>query len=446
MIIGAGIAGLLAAAACRDAGWSVVVLERDQLDGAGPRPGVPQGGHAHIYLQRGLAAAQQLVPALTAELRAAGAVPFNTAAIAWRAEKGWYPPGALTYEVLSMTRPLFESVLRRTVLEAGGIELRTGVRVSGLSTGPTGRGWHVRCGYPDAETDSVPADLVVDASGRSTRMVSWLAGLGLPDPPIRRVDARVGYATRMYADAPDLGSLEGVVVQATPERPSGAAALPVEGGRWLVGLIGYGENRPPRDEDAFAGFTARLVDPCVADFIAAASSCGGVAIHRQTENRHHHFERLRPWPEGLLPIGDSFISLNPIYGQGITVAAQQAVLLRAELHRRGPVPDTARLVRRFARVGRVPWQVATGQDRRQPTCSVPPSRFGALADRWALTVQDLAVHGDLRAYAALSRLYHLLAPPRVLLDPRLILAAARTAVRGRPEPVPRPSSIPGPPS
>lgn len=212
-----------------------------------------------------------------------------------------------------------------------------------------------------------------------------------------------------------------------------------------MGLIGYGDDRPPRDDDAFAAFTQRLVDPCIADFITAARPGGAVAIHRQTENRHHHFERLRRWPDGLLPIGDAFVSLNPIYGQGVTVAAQQALLLRDELRRRHAAPDTARLVRRFAKVARLPWQVATGQDRRHPSCPDPPTRMAAVTDRWVLMVQSLAVHGDLRALAALSRLYHLLAPPRVLLDPRLALAAARAAVRGFPEPVPRPASIPGPP-
>lgn len=183
VVIGAGIAGLLAAAACRDAGDQVLLLERDGLDGIGPRPGVPQGAHAHIYLQRGLLAAERLVPGLTGELRAAGAVPFNTAAIAWRAEKGWYPAGELTFEVLSMTRPLFESVLRRTVLAPGGIDMRTGVRVSGL--GRDGRRWQVHSvathSHGDA-ADPEPADRVVDASGRSTRILTWLNALGWPAP------------------------------------------------------------------------------------------------------------------------------------------------------------------------------------------------------------------------------------------------------------------------
>lgn len=439
MVIGAGVAGLFAAAAASGAGCPVVVLERDHFDRPGPRPGVPQGTQAHVYLLRGLQAADELLPGLTADLRAAGAVPFDTGATAWRAELGWYPSGALRYEVLSMTRPLFESVLRRRALQAGGVELRTGIRVNGLSRGPGGQ-WRVDC----AGAEPVTADLVVDASGRSSRLAVWLAALGLPAPAVEEVDARVGYATRLYHQGPDLGPLSGLVIQATPARPTGSAVLPVENGQHVVGVIGYGEHRPPRDEDGFLALIRGLTDPCIADFVAAAQPCGPVAIHRQTANRHHHFERLRSWPDGLLPIGDSFVSLNPTYGQGVAVAAGQAVVLRRALRATGGAPDTRSLVRRFGALVRWPWQVATGQDLRQPSCPGRLSRSAALADAWVLTVQKLAVHGNVRAFATLNGVYHLLTPPSVLVHPALLLAAGRARVFGYPRPVARPAALPGP--
>jgi 2-polyprenyl-6-methoxyphenol hydroxylase-like FAD-dependent oxidoreductase len=324
-------------------------------------------------------------------------------------------------------------------LQAGGVDLRAGVRVNGLARGPGGQ-WRVDC----ADGEPVGADLVVDASGRSSRLPVWLAALGVPVPEVEEIDARTGYATRVYHDGPDLGPLSGLVIQATPGRPTGSAVLPVENGRHLVGVIGYGDHRPPRDEDGFLALIRGLTDPCVADFVAAARPCGPVVVHRQTANRHHHYERLRSWPAGLLPIGDSFVSLNPIYGQGITVAAGQAVALRTALRATGR-PDTRSLVRRFAGLARLPWQVATGQDLRQPSCPGRPSRSAALSNAWVLTVQKLAVHGNLRAYAALNRVYHLLAPPSVLVHPALLLAAARARVFGYPPPVARPTGVPGPP-
>ncbi len=436
MVIGAGVAGLFAAAACRGAGCPVVILERDHLDRPGPRAGVPQGSQPHVYLLRGLRAAEELVPGLTDDLRAAGARPFDTAAAAWRAERGWYPTGGRPFEVLSLTRPLFESELRRRVLGLG-VDLRTGARVTQLARA-AGQRWLV--GRDGA--DPVTADLVVDTSGRSTRILTWLDALGVPRPAVEHIDGRVGYATRMFVDAPDLGGRSGIVLLASPQRPVGAAVLPVENDRWLVGLGGYGDQRPPRDEAGFTAFAGRLVDPCVADFMAAARPCGAVSIHRQTANRHHHFERIRRWPAGLLPLGDAFVCFNPIYGQGITVAAAQALQLRDALRRAPGMPDSGTLIRRFAAVARLPWQIATGQDLRQPACPGHPSRLGALTNRWVLTVQDLAVHGDLRALAALNRLYHLTASPTVLAHPALVAGAIRAALFGAGQATTRPLELP----
>ena len=234
VVVGASLAGMLAAAASAGAGRSVTVLERDTLpQGPRPRDGVPQGRHAHVYLQRGLEALEELLPGFGAELRAAGAVPFDTGALAWLGELGWAPP-ARQFDVVSATRPLFEHLVLQRVRAIPGVTVRDGVRVVGLRRG-TGGGsaWAVDV----ADGGSVPADLVVDASGRASRLPSWLAGVGVGPAAVSEVDARIGYSTRVLRlDARRVGPA-GVVLLQTPGTRRGGLALPDAWFKPAVGLV-----------------------------------------------------------------------------------------------------------------------------------------------------------------------------------------------------------------
>jgi 2-polyprenyl-6-methoxyphenol hydroxylase-like FAD-dependent oxidoreductase len=425
VVVGASLAGLFAAAAAAGAGHTVTVIERDELTVSTlERPGVPQGQQPHVFLLRGLLAAESLIPGLRGDLESAGSVPFDSATLAWLGEQGWAPYQHSAFEVLSLTRPLFEQVVRRRVLALSGIELLAGRRVTGLR--PDRAGWLVEMD----EDEPVGADLVVDASGRASRMPQWLAALGIAVPPVDLVDARMGYASRMYTAAPAMGRLSGIVLQATPRTPVGGLVVPVQDDCWLVLALGMGDRRPPRDNDGFEKFLGELPDPAVADFVRSATPVGDVVVHRQTANSRRHYERLRDWPDGLISIGDAFCSFNPVYGQGITVSACEAVLLGKALQTRLRSGDSRRLLRRFAKMAALPWQIAIGQDLRHPSTEGRQSFQQALSNAWVRQVAALGVHGNDRAVNTLTRLFHLMGPPRMLLHPALFGAAIRARVIG----------------
>jgi len=253
----------------------------------------------------------------------------------------------------------------------------------------------------------------------------------------------VGYAARTYALPPDAVVPKGVVLLVTPETLTGATALPVEGGRWLITPVGVGPRRPPRDVAEFEEFLRGLADPAIAEVAAAGRPLGEVHLHRQTANRRHHYEQLRGWPPGLLVLGDALCAFNPVYGQGITVAACQAVALRAALKRGARPAGLRRLQRRFARLAALPWAIAAGQDLRLPTSEGAESRAQSLFGAWAGEVGQLAAHGDARATMALARVYHLMASPVVLAHPALLLASVRARMRGAGRPNPRPPILRG---
>jgi 2-polyprenyl-6-methoxyphenol hydroxylase-like FAD-dependent oxidoreductase len=440
VIVGASLAGAFAAAAAGAAGCSVTVLERDVLPSKGPEPrsGVPQGRQPHVFLYRGLLAVEQLLPGLGAEMLEAGAVTFDTGDLAWLGEFGWLPPGPRQFEVFSASRPLFEHLVLRRVRATPGVQVRDGIRVESVRRGgPGGRRWSVELADGSIEA----ADLVLDASGRASRLPSWLAATGVGPVEISEVDARIGYATREYALRPGQVKPAGIVVQQIPQTLAGGIALPVEGDRWLVGAIGSGERRPPRDAAGFARFLDGLRDPALSEIIRTAQPLGDIAVHRQTANRRHHYERLRDWPGGLLVMGDALCSFNPIYGQGITVAACEALLLRRALANGLRQGDERRLLRRFCKVAALPWAIATGEDVRYPTCAAKASPGQALLHRWTSELGRLSAHGNVLAQSSTARVYHLMAPPWLLFRPGLLAAALRARVRGYGPPAPRPQIL-----
>jgi len=436
VVVGASVAGLFAAAAAAGRGNSVTVLERDILPG-GPKPraGVPQGEQPHVFLFRGLLALEELLPGSRQELLGLGAVPLDTGELPWLAEQGWLPVGQRAFEVLSVTRPLFEHVVRCKVEGLPGVQIRAGSKVVGLRR--CDQWWEV--GLADGST--VLADLVVDASGRSSRLPVWLADAGVGAAPVSTVDAGVGYATRMYAAAPFQVGAVGVVIQQTPATLAGGMALPVEGSRWLVGAFGCAEHRPPRDAAGFVSFLQRLPDPALAELVRHAEPVSNVAVHRQTANRRHYYEQVPNWPDGLLVVGDALCAFNPIYGQGITVAACEALLLRRALAA-GLEPGYARrLLRKFATVMFLPWAIAASEDLRYPTSTGRQHLPQALLGRWTRQLGRLAIHGNRRAYAVLGRVYHLMGSPALLFHPALVAAALQARLTGYGSPAPRPAAL-----
>lgn len=420
VVLGAGLAGLWVAAAASSSGARVLLLDHDQ-DPGGPssRAGVPQGAQPHVLLHRGLRAGEDLLPGLHDELLAAGAIRVDTGLLPWLGEHGWLPAQP-SYDVLSLTRPLFEHLVRRRVLALPGVDVRWDAKVTGLARGDGI--WRVQVARgPDAT-----GPLVVDATGRSTRLPRWLGALGVPTPEPAVVDARLGYATQLLEGGPDPGDLPGVVVQATPGSPVGGMALPVEGRRWLVTGLGFGSRRPPRDRDGFAGFLAALPDPALSAILHSGRAVGEVQVHRQTGNRRQQYARSRSWPEGLLAVGDALCCFDPVYGQGVTVSARQALLVRTALRSSSPrLVNTARLLRRLDRVAGFPWAVAIGQDLQMPSSSGRQTWMQAAVSAWASAVARRAVHGDTRAQQVLMSTYHLEGAPIALLHPTLIASVVR---------------------
>lgn len=431
VVIGAGMAGLTAARALGDAYERVTVIERDALPAVpAPRRGVPQGRQLHVLLVRGARALEELFPGFLDELTAAGAVPADT-----QGEALWYLDGHLVRRAPSglvsygAGRPLVEHLVRARVAALPGVRFAEATEVLGPVVSPDGRrvtGVRVRPlrAAGAAAEEVLPADLVVDASGRGSRAPHWLAETGRPRPETTRVRADVVYVTRHFRREPHhLGGLRGVAYQAHPGAPRGGAVLSVDGDRFAVVLHGQFGEEPPTDPAGMLAYAKRLPGPEAAEVLRTAEPLDEPVRMRYPAGTRHHYERLDRHLGGFLVTGDALCSFNPAYGQGMTAAAQQALVLRRFLAEgAGDLPR--RFFRAAARAVDTPWLLATGGDLRFPEAAGRRGPADRLLDAY-LTRYRAAASVD----AALGRTFlavaHMVEPPARLMAPGRVLRVLR---------------------
>ncbi|NUS17945.1 MAG: FAD-dependent oxidoreductase [Streptomyces sp.] len=434
VVLGGSHTGMLAAAALTGLAERVVVVERDELPaGPAPRKGLPQARHAHMLWSGGVHALEELLPGVTGELRAAGArrAPVTTDMVVLSAH-GWFRRWPESHHVILAGRDLLDATLRTRVLASSPVELLDGTEALGL-VGDAEAVTGVRVRERDGQERTIDAGLVVDASGRGSGTPGWLTGLGLPAPEQREVDSGLAYASRLYLapeQARDGFPVVNVQSDARADGPGRAGfLLPIENGRWIVTLNGTRGGEPTSANasgDDFVRFAREsLRHPVIGQLLERAEPLSEVAFTRTTVNRRYFYERMRAWPDNFTVLGDALAAYNPVYGHGLAVGAQSAVILRDVVRRYGwGVPGVARRVQKaVARPVGAAWDLATGQDVFYPgaTESGPTGR-----DRLVAAYVDrlmYAATGNGRIARRVTDVTSLERRAEVLLAPTVLLGA-----------------------
>jgi 2-polyprenyl-6-methoxyphenol hydroxylase-like FAD-dependent oxidoreductase len=429
VVLGAGMAGLLAARVLADAYAQVTVIDRDQLpEGSAQRRGVPQGHHIHALLARGQQALEELFPGLTAELVAQGVPAGDMLANARVFLSGHRLRQTHTgLLLLCASRPVLEGHVRARVRALPNVAFQDSRDIMGLAATPDGRrvtGARVQRREGGNGEEVLDADLVVDATGRGSRTPVWLEALGYGRPARDQVRIGLGYATRTYRLPPgalggDLAALHGL----TPQHPRGGAFQVVDAGRLMVTLGGVLGDHPPTDPDGFLAFARSLRFPDIYETISDAEPLDDPVGFRFPASVRHRYERLPRFPDGLLVLGDAVSSFNPIYGQGITVAALEALALRRHLEP-GIQPQPRRFFAEVARLVDVPWDIAAGGDLAFP--GVPGRRplKVRLVSAYLTRLHAAAAH-DATLASAFVRVIGMVAPPHSLLGPGVTVRVLR---------------------
>ncbi len=422
VVLGASMAGLLATRVLADTYRNVTVIDRDAMPEIGAhRRGVPQGRHHHALQPRGAAVLEELFPGFTADAVQAGASSGDVLAhCRWmlsgyrlRQAKG----GVLG---LIASRPFLEGQVRARVEALPGVTFVERADIAGLTATAGRRVTGVLVRDQAGEHAQLAADLVVDATGRGSRTPVWLAEWGYQPPAEERIDIGLGYATRTYRLRPGaLGSDGMVLIGATPDNPRMGVLGMLEGGRHMLTLGGVLGDHPPTDPAGFEAFAASLPFADISEAIVGAQPLDNPVAFRFPAAVRRRYECLHQFPDGLLVLGDAVCSFNPVYGQGMTVVANQALVLRRFLaHHTNPAPG--RYFRAIAKTIDPPWELAVSADLALPGVPGTRTRRIRIANAYlprllAAASSDVALGtAYIRVLGLLDRAEGLLRPDRVL--------------------------------
>jgi 2-polyprenyl-6-methoxyphenol hydroxylase-like FAD-dependent oxidoreductase len=446
IVIGASIGGLLAARVLANHFAEVTLLERDSFPAAGEnRKGVPQGRHAHVVLAQGLQIMEGYFPGLTARLISLGADYGDVSDLArWFHEGGYHRPTVSDVNAINISRPRLEAEVRARVLSLPNVQAVEGCDVLGLLSSPdNGRitGVQLIRRKAGSAAENMMADLVVDASGRGSRSPVWLEALGYARPEEDAVKIGVTYTSCQYRRQPEhMPGVNALVVAAAPDNPRGGVLLSQEGNRWMLTVAAYLGEQIPQDQVGLLAFVRSMATPALYDVVATAEPIGDPVPHRIPSNLRRRYERLGRFPAGYLVLGDALCSFNPIYGQGMSVAAMEAAALDGCL-----AQGEARLAQRFFKqadkIIEIPWSTAVGNDLRFPEVEGPRNGMVRFIN-WYLEKLHRAAQHDPVVSVAFLQVVNLMAAPPSVMRPGIVwrvlrgnlLQAAKVHLEIRPQP------------
>lgn len=439
-VIGGSIAGLWAARVLSDHFEQVTVIDRDHFpETPEARKGVPQGRQVHVLLVRGQQIMDQLFPGITAELEADGVtmLRWTEDTYSYGTNGKWSAPFPFGYRTMACSRILLEWHIRRRLAQYSNVRFLEGRQVVGLLTNPdqtqvTG----VRLNATGAERASVgeetlAADLVVDASGRESHAPEWLTALGYTAPEEVVLDSHVGYATRFYQPPAGFQARwKSLLIQSRSGNTSRSGLIyPIENGQWMALMVGVNVELPA-DDDAYLDFARNLPQPDMLNALKASEPLSPVYRYQRTANQRRHYEALDRLPESFILMGDAVCAFNPVFGQGMSVSAIEALMLGDELKRGENAGFAARFQKNVGKIVATPWQLATSEDAR----NLKPGETVSLGTRLLRFYMDHLlglVSGDPQVGRAFFDVMHLIKPPTVLFAPPVALKVFRSMLTKR---------------
>lgn len=333
VVIGSSVAGLCAAKLLSEYYERITLYERDPLpDRPVNRSAIPQGDHVHLLMARGAEELEKVFPGLLAAMTAEG-VPV----VQNQPESIHFTAGG---HVLGTGRTL-ESNFTAYVPSRAQLEFQIRARVIALPTvdivqrGVTEPVFDAATGRVTGvvldDGEVVTADLVVDASGRGSRLPTWLQQWGFGKPREDSVKIGVTYASQRVRIPAGLMAEKMVLVSAPHDRPLGMGMLFHEDGIWTVTAFGVAKAEPPHDFAGICDLADKVLPPHISVALRAGDPVGEMNFHRYPTSRWRRYDKMDRLPAGIFPFGDAVASLNPTFGQGVTMTALQAANLREAL-------------------------------------------------------------------------------------------------------------------
>lgn len=421
IVVGAGMAGLVTARVLVDAFETVTLVERDSFRPEQTvRDGVPQAHHAHGMLEAGRAILEDLFPGYTREVCDAGGVMIDMATeFDYYYRDDFLADGSNELPTLCASRPLFEQIARRRVVGLDRVRARSGCVFTDYLTDDgqaTVRGVHLS--NEDGDSEQLVADLVVDATGRTSRTPRWLERQGYRPPEVEEVTIDLAYSTVVVERSPE--RCRACLVGPSPGRPRGGASLPAENDQQILTLFGMNGDHPPTEYPEFLEFAATLPTPEFEHLLAENERVSGEIHHYPfPSNLWRHYERLDRFPDGLLVTGDAIASFNPIYGQGMSVAALDALHLHHALAADSRENLASRFFDRSAETVNAVWRMTVSADFEFPRTE-GEKPLGTDLLNWYLGRLIRTGYTDGYVTEAFARVHRLEQAPTTLFRPSIL--------------------------
>ncbi len=454
IIIGGGIAGLLAARTLCGHFKDIIIIEKDKYPSQdGPRNGTPQSNHIHVLLIKGKEILLRLFPDLERNLVAKGAHIVNlTNDVDYYVGTGYSIKFESNLTTIACTRQLLENEIRNEILEFPNVNVRENTRATGLVVAKDEKTERSICkGVTVISTDTnseeiIMGDLVVDTSGRESKTAEWLDQLGYGKPKETVVNSYIGYSTFRFKPtsaqisqqpaAPDDEDDDNdnhkpiikpiIILTKPPLNPRMGIIYPVEGSSWLIGILGVGKNYPPTDKQGFLQYTKKLETLDIYNAIKDFELSGPIYGYRTPGSRQYHYEKMKTWPENFVTYGDSVSSFNPFYGQGITVACIEAVTLDKVLRKhkkrnKDLLGYSTTFQKKVSKINNLPWLLGTSEDFRWPsTEGIRPRIFTQYMQKYSHRVLLLTPKSKIAA-KSFFEVMHMMRSPLILFHPIISL-------------------------
>lgn len=431
VVIGGSIAGISTAKVLTGHFDKVIVLEQDpdhhRMEG---RPGAAQGWHLHHLLIAGQRQLESIFPGIIQDMVKAGAFKVDMGQEYRLMLAGsWKKVVDSGVEIVCAGRPLLEWCVRRRLDDEPRIEYRYDSGVKNLVHDKAANEVLGVVVEHSGEQQILAAELVIDASGKNTPVPGILERIGVGAPRIEEDHINCFYSTMLHRVPPERAWRDKVMVITYAHRPYQqyyAAQYYTDSSRTVLStsLIGYNCYSPPRNAQDFREFARRMPSTCIGDEIDGLEPCSSVHNFRYPTMQRYHYHEKRNLPAGLVAVGDSISSADPVSGAGMTKALLELDQLRTLLQ--SGIPRDHRFIRRYyQKVGKISdlvWFVIREQNLRYPWIQdVKKKRpFFAGAQNWYIDRVIEAMHDRPDLYRLYLTVTHFISPPTVLFRPDVL--------------------------
>jgi len=414
IVLGSSIAGLWAARVCTDYFDEVLLVEQDEISkDLTHRKGVPQDWQLHIMLSRGYDALNTYFPEAVEMLTNQGAISGDLGQILkWYNDGGYRPQCETGLRSIMMSRPLLENTIRQIVLKKESVKLLDKTKAIGfLREGNTVVGVQTNSG-------ALYSHMVIDARSLASRLPAELERWGYEKPELEKVYVNVKYTSCLFPRPKDFKTLININTRA-PDNSKHGTIQPIEGDRMILMVQGRSNDEPPRDVASLKAYTKALESRDIYQFVKDLEPLAEVQSYHIPYVRWIHYERMRRFPEGILPLGDSVCRLNPVYGQGMSSAAMQAQILERVLSKKLKRGIWKGYFRQVAKALKTPWELTVMEDFKFPETRGTPPKTSALLKKYFTKLNRVA-NQDPAVYKPFLKVLNMVSEPIILMKPNVV--------------------------